>query len=611
MPLGRRRMKDFFAELRRRHVFRVGLAYIVVAWLVVQVVNNLIPLMGIPLWAGKLILLALVAGFPVALVLAWAYEMTPDGLKRDTGPSDAPAPSHGFGRKWDFVIIAGLVVGLGYFVWQRQLSAPPQPLEAARAAEASIAVLPFADLSPDKDQEYFSDGLSEELLNQLAHVRGLRVIGRTSSFAFKGKNEDLREIGKALGVNHILEGSVRKAGDRVRITAQLIDPADGSHLWSQTYDRTLSDIFAVQEEIARTVASALSISIGALDLEEGGTKNFEAYDAYLSGHAQQFRTGTGDILKGISDLERAVEIDPKFTLAWQGLIDLYRVAAITRPGATDEWRAKMAQAGDQVIALAPDSPTAKLVLADRALSASNFVEADRLLSSIKDLPPNIGYEGHLWNCLFLMSMGRAKESISCNTRMVQTEPVALNPSLNLQGAYEMAGDFDREKAEHKRALGFASDDPYLRATTLMMAFAFGDRDEVKQALQALPGDEPPTPFSTTIARLIDTPDAARSELRRRFDDPKSYDDVGGLNILAIWAAYFEDPKLSLEAWRKYQRQLDIYSLWTVWRPIFKDMRRLPGFKQFVRDIGLVDYWRESGNWSDFCHPLGNDDFECE
>jgi TolB-like protein len=250
-------MAGFFEELKRRNVFRVAIAYIVVAWLVLQVADVVLPTFQTPDWVMPAFTFLLALGFPVALTFAWAYEMTPEGIKREKEVDRSQSITRNTGRKLDFIIIGVLVVAIAFLAYDEFVIEPAQ--EEARTTanseasevietdipEMSVAVLPFVNMSADPDQEYFSDGISEELLNQLVKIRGLQVAGRTSSFAFKGRNEDLRSIADQLNVAHILEGSVRKAGDRVRITAQLVKASDGYHLWSETYDRDLSDIFAI------------------------------------------------------------------------------------------------------------------------------------------------------------------------------------------------------------------------------------------------------------------------------------------------------------------------------------------------------------------------------
>ena len=258
---------SFIAELKRRNVFRVAVAYGIVAWLLIEVAHTAFPTLQLPDWAPTLVTVLVIMGFPVALVIAWAFELTPEGIKRETAVDSADSITHQTGRKLDFIIIGVLAVAVVYFAVDKfVLETEPEPVAEGTeqvpaaepvARERSIAVLPFVNMSSDPEQEYFSDGLSEEILNLLAKIPELKVIGRTSSFAFKGQNQDLRGIGQALGVNTVLEGSVRKSGERVRITAQLIDVSDGAHIWSESYDRTLTDIFAVQDNVAASIIDAL------------------------------------------------------------------------------------------------------------------------------------------------------------------------------------------------------------------------------------------------------------------------------------------------------------------------------------------------------------------
>jgi TolB-like protein len=289
---------SFFTELKRRNVFKVAAAYIIVGWLIMQAGDTLAPALHLPEWVNSLLAYFLILGFPLALFFAWAYEMTPDGIKKEKEVDRTQSVTHVTGQKLNYTIIALLVAALGYFVFDKFVLQPQKTAESTMALEQadtakasderSIAVLPFVDMSANSDNEYFSDGLSEELLNILAKIKELRVAGRTSSFAFKGKNEDLRIIGEKLNVNSILEGSVRKDDqrNRVRITAQLINVEDGYHLWSETYDRDLNDIFAIQDEIAHKVAMALRITLLGEDearLEQVASTEINAYDLYLKG----------------------------------------------------------------------------------------------------------------------------------------------------------------------------------------------------------------------------------------------------------------------------------------------------------------------------------------
>ncbi len=249
---------SLIAELKRRNVFRVGVAYAIVGWLLLEVASVVLPALHLPDWALTLLVVFVVAGFPLALILAWAFEMTPEGIRRETDVDPAESVRHSTGRKLDFAIIGLLAIAVAYFAFR---GGDPISPTGSTGQVKTIAVLPFADMSGDPEQEFFSDGISEELLNVLAKVKGLQVTSRTSAFAFKGTNTSIPEIAEKLGVEHVLEGSVRMAGDRVRITTQLIEVSTDSHLWSESYDRNLSDIFAVQDEIAAKVGEALKVAL--------------------------------------------------------------------------------------------------------------------------------------------------------------------------------------------------------------------------------------------------------------------------------------------------------------------------------------------------------------
>src|SRR5215813_5110 len=288
--LGGMNPRNFLAELKRRHVYRVAIAYCVVAWLLVQIATQVFPFFEIPNWIVRLVVLITALGFPAALIIAWAFEMTPEGLRRD----NEIRPNEYIPR-WSTRKCAALVITVAIFAAGAPLvhlvRTKPAFLSRINAASAlsekSIAVLPLLNENGDSGDEYFSDGLSEELIAALAQVNGLKVIGRSSSFRFKGKKEDIKSIGEKLGVSTLLEGTVRKNGDRVRIVAELVNAADGSELWSGTFDRELKDIFAVQAEIARAVAKSLELTLLGTEDDSAknvATKSVEAHNAYLQGH---------------------------------------------------------------------------------------------------------------------------------------------------------------------------------------------------------------------------------------------------------------------------------------------------------------------------------------
>jgi len=315
----------FFAELKRRNVVRVGIAYLVIGWALAQVAEFTVDNFGAPDWVLKTFVVFLFLGLPLALFFAWAFEMTPEGIKREKDVDRSQSITPQTGRKLDFIIIGVLVVAVGFLLADKFLLQENSPIddEIVTTGSQSIAVLPFVNMSDDKD--YFADGLSEELLNLLAKIPDLKVAGRTSSFAFKGRNDDFAAIGEALKVDHVLEGSVRRSGDTLRVTAQLIKVEDGYHLWSETYDREMDDIFQIQDDVAGAITRELKLRL-APEIDQP-TQNTEAYALYLEALALRLYSGTEDVTTAHDLLRQAIELDPAFALAYELQSDYYWLAA--------------------------------------------------------------------------------------------------------------------------------------------------------------------------------------------------------------------------------------------------------------------------------------------
>ena len=387
---------SLFAELKRRNVFRVGLAYIVSAWLVVEVSTVIFEIYGAPDWLPKVLVALLLVGLPVALMFSWVYELTPEGIKRETEVSANQSVTSQTGRKLDLITIAVVVSGVLFVGAERFLLEPRSALEtpsedydkageprsagsegnsassrsvpgggtskAEASGQPSIAVLPFADMSPGQDQEYFSDGIAEELLHLLARVPDLKVAARTSSFRFKDKDRDITEIAQTLGVNHVLEGSVRKSGDRVRVTAQLIDARDGFHVWSDTYDQELVDILDVQDRISQQIVDALSDRLGITLAhkmpETRSLSSGEAYDFYLRGNFEKHRRTPASLLSAVANYQQAVALEPDLAPAWGGLARAATLAAEVFLDRTTEFEALRAEATERALFLDPNEPQA-------------------------------------------------------------------------------------------------------------------------------------------------------------------------------------------------------------------------------------------------------------
>jgi TolB-like protein len=380
----------FFSELRRRNVFRVGIAYVLASWVLLQIVDFSLEVIAAPDWILQVFVLAAAVGFPVFLVFAWVFEMTPEGIKKESEIDRSHSITPHTGRKLDRAIIVFLALAVLFLLVDKFIEpAPPeksasvvQPV-AETAAEnpatpevrppavpeqatpapggRSVAVLPFVNLSGDQEQEYFSDGISEELLNVLVRIEGLRVPSRTSSFTFKGSNKKVTEIGRELNVDHVLEGSVRKSGNRIRVTAQLIDVNTDTHLWSDTYTRELEDIFAVQDEISQAIVSALKVTLSGEEqqtIASHSTTNVEAYNKYLLGRYAWNRRGAASLTAAITPLIEAVEIDPEYDQAWAALADTYVLLPEYNAGPIEEFVPKAIEAAEKALAINPGSARA-------------------------------------------------------------------------------------------------------------------------------------------------------------------------------------------------------------------------------------------------------------
>jgi TolB-like protein/cytochrome c-type biogenesis protein CcmH/NrfG len=373
---------NLFNELKRRNVFRMGIAYVVVAWVLLQAIDFVLDVIAAPDWVLQVFLLAAVAGLPIVLIFSWVFEITPEGIKRESEVDRSHSITRHTGHKLDRTIITFLALAVILLLGERFISGreTPDPTQATAVAEEqsvsttpvekddkrSLAVLPFVNMSSDPEQEYFSDGLAEELLNRLAQNSKLQVAARTSSFQFKDRNQDIGEIGRQLKVDNVLEGSVRKSGNRLRITAQLIRVDSGFHLWSETFEREMDDIFAVQDDIAQAISSALEAELGAgsTQVENQLTDNMEAYQAYLKGRYLLNKRGPDNLLKAHEQFEKATRLDPGFAKAWADMAFNYSLLPAYSADITSQQAWKIVRvAADKALELDPENAEAYVALA--------------------------------------------------------------------------------------------------------------------------------------------------------------------------------------------------------------------------------------------------------
>jgi TolB-like protein len=543
------------------------------------------------------------------------------GLRKSVGettqsvPVIAPAapPAHWTRRSgvvWAALAVAALAIAAGV-AWYLH---DGRPVPASAAVDRSIAVLPFENFSADADQDHFADGLTEEILNSLARIPDLQVTARTSAFAFKGKSEDLKEVGRTLGVAHVLEGSVRRSGDQLRITTQLINADTGFHLWSQTYDRPLTDIFAIQDDIARSVADALQVTLGVgVGREPGMTRNIEAYEAWLAARGVTF-TGVASMRRHIELLQQAVALDPDFAQPWWDLSRAYSSVLSGTPDTAPDRQRKADAAFAEYRRLLPDSPRIHERLAEDSIEAGQMVAAaehyqaaaeaaDRLYGG---RPPPLDIIGQGKTPIgFADLVGRPRDSIALFEQARARDPLNVVVALWLAYLYGNVGDFPAAFAEFERSEPLGQD---ARLTNLANRVALASRDrklllpwlDKQIEFERARGID----FSSRMKSLLDKPDEALAVLRPLVGGP--------LNALVTsWLAWFGDYDAALEAMRSdFQQPGYRYAaLWWIWDPGLSGVRKLPGFKQLMRDAGLVDYWRKYG-WSEYCKPTTGDDFEC-
>jgi TolB-like protein/Tfp pilus assembly protein PilF len=435
---------SFFAELKRRNVYKVAVAYAVVGWLVMQVAATVVPALHLPDAITTGVVVIALLGFPIALVLAWAFEMTPEGMRRteDVAP-DEKIPQWS-ARKFTALVVTVALVAAGLLGYRVIRTKTPARTTSTAAEQKSIAVLPFVDMSQAKDQEYFCDGISEEILDALAKVEGLRVVARTSSFGFKGRNADVNEIAQKLGVRNLLEGSLRRDGNRVRITAQLIDARDGFHLWSETYERELQGLFAVQDEITHAIVNALKIKL-AVALPVRNQPNTEAHDLDLKG---RYFLNKREVKKAIGYFQEALAKDANDAVAYAGLAEAYTLGSLAP-------REAMPKAKEAVLhALAIDD---RLSEAHTSLAYVtcfydwNWRAAEREFRRAIELNPN-NADAHHWYSHYLLGQQRIEESLTQSKRALELSPFDVLMTIHMGWHYLYARQYDRAFDQVEKAM---------------------------------------------------------------------------------------------------------------------------------------------------------------
>jgi adenylate cyclase len=434
----------FFAELRRRRVIRVAVVYAIAGWVVIEVAATLLPGLHLPQWSVTLVIALVVLGFPIAFLMGWMFDLGPGGVQR-TGPSAAPPPARADASHAASAIPPG----------EPSTAAPPPPVRAVATTDdegrRTIAVLPFVNMSGDADNEYFSDGISEEILNLLAKLPQLKVASRTSAFNFKGRQVGIPDVARELGVGTVLEGSVRRAGERVRITAQLIEAGSDSHLWSETYDREFKDVFAIQDDIAQSIVKALQVTLSPQErraMQSVATTDPEAYDYYLRGRNYMYSMARRDYEHAIRMFEQAITLDSKYALAYAGLADAYS-HMYRYVEATAENVEKANRASEQAVVLDRDSAEAHASRGLALFISERYDEAEAEFEVAIARNPNL-FEAWYYYGLASSSQGRVEKAAELYTRAAEVNPADFQVPMFLAMAY---ASLNRKQDEMRVRLG--------------------------------------------------------------------------------------------------------------------------------------------------------------
>jgi TolB-like protein/Flp pilus assembly protein TadD len=594
-----------FEQLKQRNVFRVALLYLVVCWLILEPVHVIFHMLDVPIWANRLVVMIMAVGFPAVVIFAWVYEITPEGLKPTIDVPHGQSIRKHTGRRLDMAIIAVLAVALAYFVvdkfWISKHLAASQPAASAAQETAtrtnvapagavfappphSIAVLPFVNLSGDASQDYFSDGLTEELLNSLAEIEGLQVAARTSSFSFK-EHPDIVTVARKLNVSSVLEGSVRRSEHTIRVTAQLINAVTGFHLWSKTYDRDLGDVLKLQTEIATAVASALKVTLlgdVSAKIELGGTRNPAAFDAYLRGtKAYSSFTNTKDLQTAIAAFTEAIRLDPNYPLAFAGRSRAYAEYAAESGAELRESLDRALTDAREAIRLAPELAAGHLALASSLTASLDFPQAlegyERALALAPGNAEVLRESGR-----FLVNEGQFDKGISAGRRAAALDP--LNRRTHNSLGYGLSSA--RRYAEAIAALSDAiSVDPNFGGSYAARGLAYyglGDLESAVSSCESKPDDWASQWCLAVVYDKLGRHAEAEAELAKL---KAPLGDAAAYQYATIYAQWGNTPK-ALEWLGTAMRLHDPGLVDLKTDPLMDPLRKEPRFQAIERELNF-------------------------
>jgi len=596
---------SFFEELKRRNVFKVAAAYVIVGWLIMQAGEVMSPALNLPGWVNSMLAFFLILGFPLAMFFAWAFEMTPEGLKKEKDVDRLKSITSAAGKKLNNTITVVLVLALGLFAYDKFVLDPDRdaeeiatavqvateqqaPASDSAPADNSIAVLPFLNISSDPEQEYFSDGITEEVLNMLVKIPELKVTSRSSVFSFKGQNVDIPTVAEKLGVAHILEGSVRKAGNRVRITAQLIEAGNDVHLWSETYERELDDIFAIQDEIAREVVKALQIQLLG-EAPSAASTNIEAYNLYLRG--KHFATlGTRESRESsVTAYQAAIALDATFAPPWAGLSAVLRNQGFY--GFTDMREAMEASRQAAMRALELDD---KLAEACGALARVQFyydwywARADVSARTALTYGPQNAPVLRMGTWVAL-GLRETEQALELAQLAVDLDPLDLSGLVNLGTTYWALGRPEEEEKVYRYILELYPDTDYVKSFLGALLAVQGKPEEGMQYLDFDSEARWQSVFSTVVLHSLGRHEEEQ-QIRQRMIDKKGHLWAFHIALTYVWHG---DPDKAFEWLDIAFEQRDVFMTQLTYNPWLVSLHDDPRWEKILDRVGLLHYWKKS------------------
>jgi TolB-like protein/Tfp pilus assembly protein PilF len=580
---------NFFAELKRRNVYKVAVAYIVAGWALSQGIAQVFPVFDIPNWAIRLIVLLIILGLPIAMILAWMFELTPEGVKRTETADAMPGIARRKKHAWIYIVVIGALFSIGLFFLGGYMARNSRASSNEVAAK-SIAVLPFDNLSRDPDNAYFAEGVQDEILTRLAKVADLKVISRTSTQHFKSTPENLPQIAKQLGVTNILEGSVQKAKDQVRVNVQLINALSDAHLWAEIYDRKLTDIFSVESDIAKTIADTLQAKLTGSEksaLSKKPTANPEAYELYLKGRFF-WNKRTGNDLKTAADyFQRAIDADPNYASAYAGLAQSYLLIPLFGAGMPRDFFPKASDAAKRALALDETSAEGHAALGNLyCMDDFNPRASEKEFERALALDPNYATAHHWFSNGLLVTMGRFDDAIREGKRAVELDPLSLIINADLGSTLMLARRYDDAIAQLRTTLALDPNFAYAHWNLGEALYLKGDSTgAIAEYEKAASLDNDPEIQALLARAYAETGKKEQAvEILRKLSETAQHQFVRGYLFALIYIGLGDKPTAIQYLERCSQERENIDLNWIKVDPLLDPLRGEPQFEALVDKI---------------------------